>query len=184
MAFDLHLAPDPGDLAGFVDQEGRALDAHVGASVHALFDPDAVGSAGRLVLVGGQGHLQLMLGLELVVLGGAVGGHADDRRVGAIELGFVGGEVDGFAGAAGRVVLGVEIQHHFLAFQILQPDVAAAVAWQAEIRCFVSHIDGGGHAHIPSRRFHNDGGCDKVSNTGGESMYKSRWSPCSKGNCR
>src|ERR1700733_12251341 len=67
-----------------------------------------------------------MLVLELVVTRSAVRRNADDGGAGAGEFGAQAVEVDGFGGAAGRVVLGVEVDHDRLALEILKMRPAAA----------------------------------------------------------
>src|SRR4051812_37543993 len=49
MARYLHLAPDAGDRAVPVDQEGSAVDPHIFAAVHRFFDPGAERLADRAV---------------------------------------------------------------------------------------------------------------------------------------
>src|SRR3990172_7698621 len=67
MARHLHLAPEPTNNTLAVDQEGRALDAHVRLAVHALLRPDAIGFADLAVLVGSKGEGKLVLRLEFVM---------------------------------------------------------------------------------------------------------------------
>src|SRR3546814_6689247 len=81
MAGHLHLAPDTSHRAGAVDQEGRALDAHIFPAIHALLDPGAVSLADLALLVRGEGEGQVVLGLELVVLRDAVARYADPQGV-------------------------------------------------------------------------------------------------------
>ena len=134
MTGDFHLAPDLADRPIRLDQEGRPLDAHVFASIHALFDPDAISFQRRFFLVGRQVHLKVMLGLEFVVALGAVGRHADQDDASGIELGLEPGKVDGFGRAAAGVVLGIEEEHHRFAGMCGERDIGAAVSREVEIR--------------------------------------------------
>src|SRR5690606_31199450 len=63
-----NIAPDAGDLAVPVDQEGRADDAHIFVAEHRLFAPDAVGFDRIALLVGEQGHRKPVFRFELPVL--------------------------------------------------------------------------------------------------------------------
>src|SRR5262245_47880092 len=82
----LDFAPDAAHHALGVDQEGRALDPHVFAAVHALLDPGAVGLADRAVLVGGEAELELVLRLELVVARRRVAADPDHLGLCAAEI--------------------------------------------------------------------------------------------------
>src|SRR5262249_36583214 len=81
-----------------------------------------------------------------------VGGHAEDRGVGLGEGGFEPVERDGLAGAARGVGLRVEVEDELFAAKILERDLSAVVADEAEVRRL-----GAGHRrfrHMPSfRRF-------------------------------
>src|SRR5471030_1310692 len=72
VAGDLHLVPGLADGAGLVDQEGRAVDAHVLAAVQALLDPGSVLLADLAVLVEDEREREFVLGLKLVVAADAV----------------------------------------------------------------------------------------------------------------
>src|SRR3990167_4939678 len=72
MASDLDLVPDLCNHAVLVDQEGGAVDAHVLAAVEALLDPGPVLRADLAVFVRDEREVEFVLGLELVVAGGAL----------------------------------------------------------------------------------------------------------------
>jgi hypothetical protein len=74
-----------------------------------------------------------MLGLEAVMAGDAVLGHAHDRDARGRELGMAAGEVDLLFGAARGVVLGVEIEHERPPLQVGQAHAAAAIGGQIEL---------------------------------------------------
>jgi len=82
-----------------------------------------------------------MLGLELVMLLHAILGYPDDDRVGGLETGLRTGEVDGFRGAARRIVFRVEIEHNGLAAQIGQVDLVSAIGGQFESRSKVAGFE-------------------------------------------
>ena len=124
MARHLDLAPASGNASCLVDQERRALDAHVLAAVHRLLDPHAVGVSDRLVVVGGETHSEVVLFAELLVAFDAVGRYADHLDAGLAKIGCEPGEILGFHRAAGGVVLGIEIEHDRLAFEAQELDLA------------------------------------------------------------
>ena len=76
----------------------------------------------------------------------AIRGNADDRGAGGGELGAQPVEVDGLGGAAGGVVLGIEVDYDRLALQVVEMRPAAAVGRQFEIgrhvalNQFLNHI--------------------------------------------
>src|SRR5260370_41707812 len=72
MSGHLDLVPDVAHNAVLVDQEGRAVDAHVLAAVQALLDPGAVLLTDLAILVGHQRKVEFVLDLELVVARAAV----------------------------------------------------------------------------------------------------------------
>src|SRR3972149_2015050 len=103
-------AEDAGDPSPRIDDEGRPLDAPVGAPGLLLLLPHAGGGGRGLGRVGQQDERQIVLLRELRVRGRTVGADADDYRV---PLGVGGGVVAGAArlrGAArgGRLGVGVE----------------------------------------------------------------------------
>src|SRR5216683_1329648 len=152
MAGHLHLVPDLGHGAGLVDQEGGALDAHVLAAVEALLDPGAVLRADLAVLVRHQREGEPVLLLELVVLLHAVLGDADHRSLDLGEVGQGIAKAAGLGGAARRVVLGIEVEHHRLAAQVRQFQLLAAVGGGGEIRCFLAFFDTHKSLPLPTLR--------------------------------
>src|SRR5215203_1734132 len=128
VAGHLHLRPDLRDPPSPVDEDGRALDPHVFAAVHALFGPDAVGLEHVLRLVRGEGEVEPVFGAELVVALEAVRGDADHLRAGVRERAAERVEVLRLERAAAGVVLGIEIQHDLASFESARPTVSPAVA--------------------------------------------------------
>ena len=118
MARNADLTPDCGDVALLVDQECRALDPHIAFTVHTFFDPRAVGFAHIAFLIGGEGEVKLVFGFELIVLLNAAFGDTDNRCVQLFKGWFAVAEAAGFSGAARRIVLRVEIEYDFLAFEL------------------------------------------------------------------
>src|SRR5262245_9578239 len=163
----LHLVPDVGHGAGLVDQEGGALDAHVLAAVETLLDPGAVLLADLAVFVGYQRKVELVLLLELVVAIDAVLGDADHLRLDLGEVGQRIAEATGLCGAARRVVLWVEVEHHRLAAQLGQFQRLAAVGRRGEIRRLLACLDAHSSPPFSSRR-----GCQPAARAGSSTMRR------------
>src|SRR5262249_32889182 len=107
-----HLAPDGANDALFIDEEGSAIDTHVFAPVHALFDPGAVGLADLALEVGGEREGESVLRFELVMGGDAVARDADHGYAGLGKVGHTVPEGARLDGAAGRQILWIEIENH------------------------------------------------------------------------
>lgn len=104
------------NLSAFVDQEGRAFDAHIFPAIHAFFNPDAVSLARLSFLVGYQREIQVIFLLEFIVLLDAVFRQAEDKGVPGAEFFQMIPESAGFLCAAGRVVLWIKIEDNLLSF--------------------------------------------------------------------
>src|SRR5246127_1909234 len=98
-----------------VDQEGAALDAHILAAIHALFDPDAVFFADIGARIGSEDERELMLLLELVMRSDRVLRDPDNHRSRAAIVCERVAKPACFSGAAGGIVLGIEIEDDFFA---------------------------------------------------------------------
>ena len=72
MAGHLHLAPDARDCAICADEKGRALNAHIFAAVHRLFDPSPKGLTHAAFGVAAKRNVQIIFGLKLFVAGDAI----------------------------------------------------------------------------------------------------------------
>src|SRR5690606_14278620 len=112
MPLDPDLAPDPPDLSVRADQESRAVDAHVFASIHLLFHPDAIGLGRLKVLVGSERDAEAVLAAEIVVLASAVRRNSNDCGAGSLELALQPGKIDRFERTAFRIVLRIEVEDH------------------------------------------------------------------------
>src|SRR3546814_13601137 len=110
------------DDAGAVDEERVAVDAHIFAALQALFDTGAEGLAYRHIRIGRERHLEVVFFGELAVLPRIVLGDAEDPSPRLLEFLDQRGEVLRFAGAAGRVVLRIEIKDQLLALEIGRMD--------------------------------------------------------------
>lgn len=86
MSRHLHLAPDLGEPAFRIDQEGGPLHPQIAPTVHALLHPDAVALAHRPVLIGGEHVGKAVLGGEFLVLFGAVSRYPHNDGAGGGEL--------------------------------------------------------------------------------------------------
>ena len=82
-----------------------------------------------------------MLVAELVVALDAVLGDADHHRARRLEVGAPGGEALRLEGAAGGVVLGVEVEHHLAPAQVGEAEGAAAVAGQGDVGGGLTRFD-------------------------------------------
>jgi len=115
MPFDLHLAPFLPQLAVSVDQESASLNAHKFSSIKHLFADDIELSAKRLVRIGQQVKRKCLLYPEFFMGSKAIAGCAKNDRFLAPELRMQVAKILSFGRAAGRGVLGIEIQYDLLA---------------------------------------------------------------------
>src|SRR3954449_7180883 len=138
MAVGVHAPHDLRHVAVGVDHERRAR-----VRVLALLR-DAVGLAQRVLGVGQQRERQLVLRLELLVRGDGVGADAEHLRARALELAPGVADAAGLARAAGRVVLGIEVEDDRLAAQLGEPDGLAAVGLELEVRSRLAFFDHAG----------------------------------------
>ena len=93
------------DLALAVDDEGRALDAHVLLAVHRLLDPHAVLLEHFVARVADQVELQLVLLVELLQLRRLVRRNSNDDRAGLVVFLLAIADAAGLRRAARRVGL-------------------------------------------------------------------------------
>src|SRR5215469_12257330 len=141
MARHSHLAPCAAHDAVSIDEKSRAVDPHILASVHALFDPGTVFLADIRARIGCQRKGEIVLFLELVMRGDGIFRDPDDHRICPAIIGKDVAEPARFGGAAGGIVLGVEIEDHLFAVELRQRDSAVAVGGQREVRGFVADFD-------------------------------------------
>ena len=67
MAVDLHIAPDPGDLAVGPDQNRGAKNSQEGLAIHGFFAPGAVGLQHLVLSRPREGHAEAVLVAELLL---------------------------------------------------------------------------------------------------------------------
>ena len=115
------------DDAFFVDDEGSADGAEVFAAVHRLLGPYAHLLDQRVLGIGDEGEGQVVLGLELLVAGGAVHADAYDGIAFAAQFAVVVTQAAGLSCAAAGVVLGVEIEDEFLSFELTEADLLSVL---------------------------------------------------------
>jgi hypothetical protein len=127
MAVDLHVAPDPDDLAVFADQYRGAKNALEGSSIHGFFAPGSVGLEHAVGLVRNKRHHQLvlvakgLLGLWRVGRDSQYGGSVFGERARQSR------EVDRLAGAARSIRARIEKQHQPATGEVLERDSVAAI---------------------------------------------------------
>ena len=129
----LQPAPALHQLAIHVEHKRAALDAAHLLAVHVLQLHHAEQFADFFIGVGEQFEREAELGLEAFVRFQAVARDADDDRVGLAEVGVQVAELLAFEGAAGGVVLGVEIDDDVLAAMVGQLEWGVAGGGQFEI---------------------------------------------------
>ena len=119
MAFGFYFREDVGDLALSVDHEGGAFNAHHFLPVHVLFFDHAEGVADFLIGIGEERVGEVVFLFELLLLGGSVGGDAENDGAGLLDLLECVAEPARFYGSTGGVGLGIEEQNHVLTAKIL-----------------------------------------------------------------
>lgn len=143
-----HLDPTPG-LAQHtvpVDQEGAAVHAQVFLAVELLQLDHVEQLAERLVLVADQLEGEALLGLEVLVRLEPVARDAEHHRVGRREGVELVTKALALGGAAGRAVLGVEVQHHLATLERRQRDGLASGGLGGEVRNGLIDLDGHGRS--------------------------------------
>ena len=133
MARHFHPAPFGRQPSPLVDDEGAALDAADLSPVQELVLHHAEGLAGGLVGVGQELEWKLLLGLEPLMRFQRVARDAIDVDAGAAELAVQVAKVAALRGAAGGVVLGVEVEDQAFAALVFEPERAAAGAGKTEV---------------------------------------------------
>src|ERR1035437_1361846 len=110
--------PDPGDLAVLADQEGISLHPQILAADELLRAPATVGLGDDVVGIAQEREVEPVLLGELGVRLGAVSTDAIDDGAALVELRTEIAEAARLNGAAGRVVAGIEVQHHRFALEV------------------------------------------------------------------
>jgi hypothetical protein len=140
-----HAVPGPCDPAVLVDQERRADDAGDGLPVHHLLAVGAVGLGRAVAGVAEQGELEAVLAAKALVAGAAVCRDADHIDVEAAKCreGLV--ELAGFLGAAGRVVLRIEVDDDPASLEAVEVDQTLVLVGQPEGRGGVAGVQTDAH---------------------------------------
>src|SRR5688572_30093375 len=106
---DLYLAPFTAQDAILVEQKCAALHTHEFPAVHALLTDHVEEPADLAIDIREQLERELVFRLELVMRRERVRRHPDNVRVRLAELRVQVAKFNAFAGAARRVVLGIEV---------------------------------------------------------------------------
>ena len=114
-----------------VNNEGGALGAHVGFSVHAFLNPDLIGLDESVRFVGEEREGELVLFDEFLVALGGIDADAQNRGLGFEEIPRVA-KGAGLGGAARGVVFGVEIEDQGFARKIREADGSAGAVGAAD----------------------------------------------------
>src|SRR4051812_20347599 len=110
LTLGLDLRPDARDVAVPPDQESGPCHPPVGLAVVLLLDPRAVRLSDRMVLVGQERERQFELLAERALAGRSLGADAPDVGAALVDGLVAVAELACLDGAAGRVVLGVEVE--------------------------------------------------------------------------
>jgi hypothetical protein len=130
VVLDVLHVPDLDDLAVGGDQEGLAVGELHDAVV---FDGDAIGVNDFVVGIGEELEAEGVLRTPGLVAFDGVEADAEDDGVGSVILGEVALEVVGFDGAAGGLVLGVEVEDDPLALVVGEADRLVFLGGQGEV---------------------------------------------------
>ena len=120
-----------------LNHERAALDAHDFFPIHVLFlhDPERRGEL--LVGIGEERERDFKLLLEFLECGGLIGGDADDRRAGLLELLVCVAKLGRLDVSTRRVCLREEIQYQCFTCEIRQGTRFSVLVEQIEIRRFI-----------------------------------------------
>src|SRR3954462_6029893 len=121
------LRDDVHDGAVGVDDERRAVHAHVGLAVHRLLAPGPVLLGDRVVGVREQREVEVLLVVELADRLDGVGRHAEDADARGLVVGAVVANAARLRRAAGGVRLGIEVEDDGRAAQVAEAHGVAVV---------------------------------------------------------
>jgi NAD(P)-dependent dehydrogenase (short-subunit alcohol dehydrogenase family) len=140
MLVDFDLREDMRHLPSLIDNEGCPFNAHILFPVHGLLFPHAIVLDDFLVGVRQKLKVQVELVLELLVRVDRIG--TDSQYHSTLFLDRVDAvtEVAGLLGTPWRIVLWIEVQNDFLAFQIRQLHFLSRIIEGAEVRRLVSYL--------------------------------------------
>lgn len=108
MALRSDFGEDPGDLPFFIDHKSGALYPHHLLTVHIFFFDYSVGLGDFLVRIGEQGIRQLVLLLELLLLGRRVSRYAEDNGPSLLNCFKCVAEPARLYGSTGGIGFGIE----------------------------------------------------------------------------
>src|ERR1041384_2177846 len=137
----LHLGPDVLDPAVGADQERDPVGSLILSAHEDLLTPHAIRLHDLPVFVSDQRERQLELVRELVVRPHAVGADAQHHGALLLELLPAVTKRTRLLRAAGRVVPGIEIQHHRFAPEVGKFDQGPAVGRRGEVGCRISGFE-------------------------------------------
>jgi hypothetical protein len=115
---DIYLVKNSGDLAGFVNEKRRAVDAHILFAVHTLLGPDAVFLNDIFICIRDKRVWQVELGDEFLMRLFIVSRNADHLDIFLIKFVARITERTRFFGSARCVVLWIEPKHNALAAKV------------------------------------------------------------------
>ena len=128
MTVRLYALPDLGEPPVWTDDERRARHPDDRLAVQHLLAPRPVLRGDLGALVDEERERQVVLRAELLVRGGVVGGDSEDHRARLLDRAEVVAEGARLLGTARGVVLGVEVEDDFLAFEFFEADGSAAIS--------------------------------------------------------
>ena len=152
MTVGLHRSEDPCHLPGRVDDERAAHDAQALPAVEGLFAPRAIPFRDRMVGVAQQRERQRMFRAKGRMALRIVATDTEHDRAVPGELRHGVAKATGLAGAAGGIVLGVEIEDDRLAAEARQLQFRAVVGREREVRGLCTFRDPVGHGLAPRVR--------------------------------
>ena len=129
MAVGIDAGVDLGDLAVGIDQEsipgGEFCDSEISQRY--------IGGSDFVIGIRQQFEIETFLGTELFVGIDAIEAHAQNDRIALGVFSLIDLEIVGFAGATGRLVFRIEVQHHPFAAVVAQTDWCAFLGRQREL---------------------------------------------------
>ena len=135
-----------GDAALLIDEEGGAHDTHAHLAAALLFLPYAVGIDGDAVWIGEENKGKIIFFGKFCVRGRAVTADTDDNGILFTEAAVCGGKGAGLPGAAGVVVLRLEIAHDLMTSESGEGDGVSVLVGQGEIGGGIAGLQ---HGFIP-----------------------------------
>jgi hypothetical protein len=137
MLVGFHAGDDAGDLAFRVDQESRAFDSHVLASVHALLFEHVELLRRLFIDVGQQRVGQAVFVFEFLLSRRLVGRDTKHNCAGFLDLLECVAEPARFERSTRRVGLGIEKQYYALTAVVFERDVLALFIGKSNLRGFI-----------------------------------------------